>query len=199
MTSLDQPTGHAGSHLSQADERDLHVEVPFWLELCAPCIYIRGNDHARTNVDHPTLSIRLDELHRALLDIVGAINGPQRDQTIIDEAGIVLEQVLFPLLVMVDRIGPVGVVVLADRVGRDYTTVSRQLDRLARLGLIKRKPGDRDRRVSEAVVTPAGRAMNAAIDGARERLMTAAFASWSRSDVDALTDLMKRFAEALTQ
>lgn len=150
-------------------------------------------------MDDLPLSTRLGELHGALLDIVGVINGPQRDQIILDEAGLVLEQVLFPLLVIIDRIGPLGVVELADRVGRDYTTVSRQLDRLARLGLIERRPGGSDRRVREAVVTQAGRVMNAAIDAARERLMTAAFASWSRSDVDALTDLMRRFADALAQ
>lgn len=33
---------------------------------------------------------------------------------------------LFPLLVAVGRHGPVGVVELADHLGRDYTTVSRR-------------------------------------------------------------------------
>lgn len=145
------------------------------------------------------LSTRLGELHRALLDVVGVMNGPQRDVAILDEAGVALDEVLFPLLVLIDRLGPVGTVALADRVGRDYTTVSRQLDRLTRLDLIERRPGASDRRVREAIVTPAGKAMNDAIDTARERLMRTAFASWSRGDVDALTELMRRFADALAQ
>ncbi len=144
------------------------------------------------------LSTRLKELHGALLDINGVMNRPQRDQAIIDEAGIALDRVLFPLLVIVDRRGPIGVVELADRVGRDYTTLSRQLDKLERLGLIERRAGANDRRVREAVVTPMGKAMNDAIDAARERLMIAAFASWGREDIDELTRLMRRFADALT-
>lgn len=164
-------------------------------------MHIMGIEHpsARTNVDDAPLSARLSELHRATLDIVGVMNGPQRDRVILDEAGVALDQPLFPLLVLIDRIGPVGTVVLADRVGRDYTTVSRQLDRLSRLGLIERRPGAQDRRVHEAVITPAGRAMNDAIDGARERLMRRAFASWSRSDIDTLAGLMRRFADALSR
>jgi len=64
-----------------------------------------------------------------------------------------------------------SVITPADRVGRDYTTFIRQLDRLAHLGLIERRAGSADRRVREAVISPSGKAMNDAIDGARERLM----------------------------
>lgn len=150
-------------------------------------------------MDDPQFSTRLDQLHRATLDVVGALNGPRRDRTILDAASVVLDQALFPLLVLVARFGPVGTVALADRVGRDYTTVSRQLDRLAALGLIERHASAADRRVREAVVTPQGKMMNDAIDVARERLMRAAFANWPRDDLDALTILMQRFADALAQ
>ncbi len=150
-------------------------------------------------MNDPSLSTRLNELHRATLDVVGTMNGPQRDQAILDKAGVMLDQALFPLLVLIDRIGPVGTVALANRVGRDYTTVSRQLDRLAALDLVQRRAGAADRRVREAVVTPKGKAMNDAIDVAREQLMRAAFSGWPRGDLDSLTYLMRRFADALTQ
>lgn len=142
---------------------------------------------------------QLGALHDAVLDIVGVMNGPQRDQAMIAEAGISLDRALFPLLVIVDRRGPIGVVDLADRVGRDYTTISRQLDRLEALGLIERKPGASDRRVREATISPAGKRMNDAIDAARERLLTAAFAAWKPDDIAQLTRLMRRFADALIQ
>lgn len=145
------------------------------------------------------VSAQLTVLHGAVLDIVGVMNGPQRDEVLVAEAGILLDRVLFPLLVIVDRRGPIGVVDLADRVGRDYTTVSRQLDKLDKLGLIERKPGVPDRRVREATVTTAGKAMNDAIDAARERLMTAAFASWEHSDLAQLSRLMRRFADSLAR
>jgi len=149
-------------------------------------------------MDDPSLSSQFDRLHRATLDLVGVMNGPQRDLAILGEAGLTLDRTLFPLLVLVDRIGPVGTVALADHVGREYTTVSRQLDRLEGLGLIERRVSSFDRRVREAIVTPAGKTMIQAIDAARARLMHAAFADWRREDIDALAMLMRRFADALT-
>ena len=67
-----------------------------------------------------------DDLHNALLMIVGTFNRPQRDELLIKESGIQLDRALFPLLIQIGRFGPLGVVELADRAGRDYTTVSRR-------------------------------------------------------------------------
>lgn len=139
----------------------------------------------------------LRDLHSSLIDIVGALNRPQGDQAIIDAAGIHLDRALFPLLVLIDRRGPIGVVDLADRVGRDYTTVSRQVARLEQLGLIERRAGT-DRRVREAEVTAVGKAMNDAIDQGRERLAAQALADWTDDDLARFAPLLRRFADALT-
>ena len=121
---------------------------------------------------------------------------PKGDQAIIDAAGIQLDRALFPLLVLIDRRGPIGVVDLADRIGRDYTTVSRQVAKLEQLGLVKRHAGA-DRRVREATVTPAGKAMNDAIDQGRERLATQALADWTEDELAQFAPLLRRFADTL--
>jgi DNA-binding MarR family transcriptional regulator len=72
-------------------------------------------------------------------------------------AGLQLERALFPLLVIIERLGPIGVVDLAGRVGRDYTTVSRQVARLEALGLCGRRNSDKDRRMREAEITTQGK------------------------------------------
>lgn len=144
---------------------------------------------------HNSAQLRL--LHDAVLDLVAVINGPRRDRTLIREAGIELDPALFPLLVLTGRYGPIGVVELADRVGRDYTTVSRQLARLESLGLIVRRAGAADRRVRESLITPAGQAMTTAIDGARERILRRGFEGWDEQDFDTLVRLMRRFADMM--
>lgn len=63
--------------------------------------------------------LRLRVLYGARINIVGAINRPQHDETMVREAGISLGRALFPLLVGIERLGPIGVVDLADRVGCD--------------------------------------------------------------------------------
>src|SRR5579862_6174719 len=83
-----------------------------------------------------TMSKEIRHLHHALIDLVGMMNRPQRDTALIREAGISLDRALFPLLVGIERKGPIGVGELADRVGRDYTTVSRQVAKLESLKLV---------------------------------------------------------------
>jgi DNA-binding MarR family transcriptional regulator len=147
---------------------------------------------------HNTLnSALLRELHGALIDIVSVMNRPQRDEAMVREAGIALDRALFPLLVMVERLGPIGIVDLADRVGRDYTTVSRQVTKLESLGFVERRSSPTDGRVREAVITASGKALTDKIDMAREAMARTIFADWANQDVADLTRLMRRFADAV--
>lgn len=152
---------------------------------------------SRKKVQNTHISRQLRALHGAVLDIVGAMNRPQQDEMLIREAGIPLDRALFPLLVGIERFGPIGVVDMADRVGRDYTTVSRQVAKLESLGLVARQDSARDRRVREAVITPKGKAMTDLLDAARERLGRAIFETWDAHDIDELVRLMRKFADAL--
>ncbi|NHN90027.1 MarR family transcriptional regulator [Acetobacter conturbans] len=148
------------------------------------------------NVHNTHINTMLRDLHGSLIDIVSVMNRPQRDEAMVRAAGISLDRALFPLLVMVERLGPVGVVDLADRVGRDYTTVSRQVARLESLDLVERSSSAADRRVRAAVITAAGKAMTDKIDAAREKMGRAIFATWDEQDVADLVRLIRRFADA---
>jgi DNA-binding MarR family transcriptional regulator len=125
------------------------------------------------------------------------MNRPQRDSALLQEAGVSLDRALFPLLIVIERKGPIGVVELADLVGRDYTTVSRQITKLEGLGLIDRRLSKTDNRVRETVITAKGKKMTSAIDAARERMATVLFAKWSKRDLQDLARLMRRFADDL--
>jgi DNA-binding MarR family transcriptional regulator len=152
---------------------------------------------SRKQVQNTHISKQIRALHGALIDIVSVMNRPQRDEMMVREAGISLDRALFPLLVVIERLGPIGVVDLADRVGRDYTTVSRQVAKLESLGLVERQAGAADRRVREAIVTPKGKTMTDAVDAARERIGRAIFATWDEHDIEELVRLMRKFADAV--
>lgn len=154
---------------------------------------------AINNVQNTHISESLRALHATLLDIVAVMNRPQRDEAMIKEAGIALDRALFPLLVGIERFGPIGVVEMADRVGRDYTTVSRQVAKLESLGLVARRGSAADRRVREAVITPKGKAMTDMVDAARDRIGRAIFATWDAHDVNELVRLMRKFADAVKE
>jgi DNA-binding MarR family transcriptional regulator len=152
---------------------------------------------SRKKVQNTHMSGRLRELHGALLDIAATMNRPQRDEMLIREAGIPLDRALFPLLVSIERFGPIGVVELADRAGRDYTTVSRQVAKLESLGLVRRRGSVADRRVREAAITPKGKAVTDLVDAARERIGRAIFETWDAREFEDLVRLMRKFADAV--
>jgi len=133
-----------------------------------------------------------------LIEIVSVMNRPQRDEQMVREAGISLDRALFPLLVTIERLGPIGVVELADRAGRDYTTVSRQVAKLESLDLVERRGSAADRRVREAVISPKGKAMTDRIDVARERIGRAIFETWDEQDFNELVRLMRKFAKDIS-
>jgi DNA-binding MarR family transcriptional regulator len=139
------------------------------------------------------------QFYDALFDIIGLMNQPQRDIVLLQEAGVPLDRALFPLLVVLGRRGTVGIMELADLVGRDHSTVSRQVATLTQLGLVTRHAGTRDRRERKVAATQEGLAIAHALDAARERLIQPVVARWDEQDWQTFVSLLRRFADdALT-
>jgi len=148
--------------------------------------------HAHNNYD-------ITEFHGALLDIIGVMNQPARDDQLLQTAGVQLDQILFPLLVAIGRCGPIGVVELADNLGRDYTTVSRQVKKLEAQSLAHKQPNAQDRRISEVTLSERGREIYDAIAVARQTLMNKVLAGWSPEEAEALFRLTRKYADCLQQ
>jgi DNA-binding MarR family transcriptional regulator len=138
-----------------------------------------------------------DALAAALLDLVGLLNSPRQDDILLREAGVSIDRALFPLLVRIGAAGSLSVVELADQVGRDHSTISRQMARLESLALISRRRGARDQRVHEAAITDDGKRAVRAITAARRRLLGKLLSDWRPEDREALARLNRRLADAM--
>jgi DNA-binding MarR family transcriptional regulator len=141
----------------------------------------------------------LDRLGSAIIDLVSFLSSPQRDDALLREAEVDLDRALFPLLVRLGMQGPLAVADLADQVGRDHTTVSRQLAKLESLDLVERRQSDADRRRNATHLTDDGKKIVKAITLARRRLLSKALANWSEADRKALANLARRFADTLIE
>jgi DNA-binding MarR family transcriptional regulator len=135
----------------------------------------------------------LRQLRDALQDLSSLMYGSLLHTALTEEAGVSLDRALLPLLLRIQRIGPVGVEDLAKMVGRDQSTISRQLAKLEQLGLVARKPALADARVREAVLTARGRATADAVNAARERLAVLALANWSEKEKRDFVHLIHKF------
>jgi DNA-binding MarR family transcriptional regulator len=138
-----------------------------------------------------------DALGDALLRLAGFINDPRQDWRLLAEAGLDLDPVLLPLLVRLGAWGSAGVVELSGHIGRDHSTISRQLARLEASGLVTRSGSHTDGRVRAASLTGLGQEAVAALSAARRRLLDRALAGWAQVDRETLSLLLGRFAEAL--
>lgn len=137
------------------------------------------------------------KLHTALMDIVGMLNSPRYDDILLDEAGVSLDRALFPLLVRIDSQGPIGIAELADQVGRDHSTVSRQVAKLETLGFVARQTRANDQRIRAAAITRKGKDVARTLAGARDRLVRRVLEGWSDADRRALTRLNSKLAESM--
>ena len=104
-----------------------------------------------------------------------------------------LSLVGYTFLSMVDTSPALRASDLAERLGLDKSTVSRQLNQLLEAGLLDRAGGRPGRRGDPLSVTAAGRsALEADADRVRARL-TGLLADWNDEDIAAFGALMGRF------
>jgi len=140
-----------------------------------------------------------DALAAALLDLLSLLNSPRQDDILLREAGVSLDRALFPLLVRIGVAGSMSVVELADQVGRDHSTISRQVAKLESLGLVSRQQGLSDQRIREAAITISGQRAVRAITAARRRLLGKLLADWSPEDREAVARLNRKLADAMKE
>jgi DNA-binding MarR family transcriptional regulator len=134
-----------------------------------------------------------DELHAVFLQLNGFMSRPDIDSAFLARAGVRLDRALFPLLTRIGLSEPIGVVDLAGLVGRNHSTVSRQVAKLESLGLVERHAASSDQRVRLLQPTDAGRKMLAQFSAARRRFLDKRLGDWTDGERDMLLSLLKRF------
>lgn len=139
----------------------------------------------------------IDAIATALMELIGILNSPRQDDVLLDAAGVSLPRALFPLLVRIGAAGAIGVTVLAEQVGRDHSTISRQVAALESLGLVRRRTNEGDSRVNEAAITPKGNITVKRITQARRRLLGKLLSGWSAKERTDLARLNKKLADAM--
>jgi Transcriptional regulators len=138
-----------------------------------------------------------NEIFKALIDLVSLINRPDRDKKMIANAGVNLEAATFRVFVGIAHLQTTSVGDLAAMMGKNYSSVSRQIDKLEAAGLIHTYPSSSDSRIRVSELTKYGEHINATISLARESVMREALSDWTPEERNVLLNNLRRLFEAL--
>lgn len=136
-------------------------------------------------------------IFEALIDLVSLLNRPDRDKKMIIKAGVNLEAAAFRVFGGIVHLQPTSVGDLATMMGKNYSSVSRQIDKLESVGLVRTYPSNADSRIRISELTKYGEEINSRISLTRESIMRDALSDWTPVEKKELLNNLKRLFESL--
>jgi DNA-binding MarR family transcriptional regulator len=110
-----------------------------------------------------------------------------------------MDRAAYLLLNRLDNEGPMGVKALAEGMGIDSSTVTRQVAPLVDSGLVKRTSHPEDGRAVVLALSPRGRMRLDEVRASRQKLMAVVTDGWTEEERGAFCALLGRFNEGFTR
>lgn len=117
----------------------------------------------------------------------------------VDRVRNCMDRAAYLLLNRLDREGPMGVKALAEGMGIDSSTVTRQVAPLVESGLVKRTSHPEDGRAVVLALSPRGQSRLAEVRASRRALMAEITDDWTPIERADFTTLLGRFNAALSE
>ncbi len=138
-----------------------------------------------------------NEIFEALFEIVTFFNQPQQDRQLLQQANIPLEPAALPIIVRVGHQPEISIGELANQIGRNHSSISRQVDKLVTAGWLV-EVERRDQRIRQVALSPQGQRALLQIKVAREAALRDKLKDYSNADRVALLQVLQQLATTLT-
>ncbi|MEH7418157.1 MarR family transcriptional regulator [Neobacillus drentensis] len=112
-----------------------------------------------------------------------------------EEISLVQSHILYEIL----RKDRPSIQQVADTLGMDITTFSRQVQTLVKMELVKKTPLPEDRRVSQLILTPQGKYVAARIDAEMNQYLKEVFSNMSDFERDMVINSIKLLNDAMSK
>jgi len=139
------------------------------------------------------------KIFKALIDLTSILNRPDRDKKMLAAAGVNLEAASFRVFVGIGHLQSTSVGDLAAMMGKNYSSVSRQIDKLETAGLVHTYPSSEDSRIRVSELTAYGKEINSTIDLTRQRIMQEALTDWTPEEKTRLLNDLRRLHDSLNK
>ncbi len=144
----------------------------------------------------------IDDIARieaALVTLVRRATDPRGNQQINALAGVDIERAPAVMLARIEELEPVRLSELAEVVGVEVSTASRQVAGLVDRGYVERSPEPDDRRASAHRLSPTGRDLRHRLGAARRVWFERLLADFDEVDRARLGELLERFVQRLVE
>lgn len=138
-----------------------------------------------------------NDLIKALVTIVSFFNRTDQDKKFVQDAGIDLEATSFQLFVTIGRMQPTNVSDLANMLGKSHSSVSRQVDKLEKRGLVDTQDSVQDARIRAIRLSSTGQKVTEIINETRRKEISTALEDWSEIEKKDLIDSLNHLANTL--
>ena len=135
-----------------------------------------------------------DRIEHGIGGIFRQGRNPRFSDAIRNRAGIKLDRATYGVLARLGELAPARLSDLAQEIGVDISTVSRQVQSLEQRGLVDRRPDPDDGRAVRLELTRKGRAVLAKLKAAWQETVAEVLHDWKPADVRRFAELLGRFA-----
>jgi len=152
---------------------------------------------SRVEEDEVSAPSELSEIERGFTTIVRWGNLPRVRERFVTAAGMALDRPSYSVLFRLEEGGPARLSDLAQRLGLDLSTTSRQVHHLEVAGLVQRAVVEEDRRAALLSLTADGKELVGRIRQAKRAVITEMLAGWTQDEREELARVLNRLADAI--
>jgi len=152
---------------------------------------------SRVDEDGVSAPSELSEIEHAFTTIVRWGNLPRVRERFVTAAGMALDRPSYSVLFRLEEGGPARLSDLAQRLGLDLSTTSRQVHHLEVAGLVQRAVVEEDRRAALLSLTDEGKELVGRIRQAKRAVITEMLAGWTDDERKELARMLNRLADEI--
>ncbi|WP_413537693.1 MarR family winged helix-turn-helix transcriptional regulator [Enterococcus malodoratus] len=139
------------------------------------------------------------DIFESLFQIVNFFNDPRHDTTLLKKAGIKDDKNLLPIIVRVGVSQTISVGDLANQLGKNHSSTSRQIDKFEKQGLLVSSYNDNDRRIRQVALTEKGTELLQLIERTRYELLDDIFSQITEDELKGIANSLNLLATTLTR
>ncbi|WP_342436092.1 MarR family winged helix-turn-helix transcriptional regulator [Paenibacillus sp. FSL L8-0436] len=140
-----------------------------------------------------------DKLFSTLIELTTMLNQSDRHKKMIAHAGVNMEAAAFRVFIGIGRLQSTSVGDLAAMMGKNYSSVSRQIDKLEIAGLVHTYPARNDSRIRVSELTNHGKEIYSQINSTRNGILQEALTDWTVDEKQRLLDDLRRLIDSLNK